>query len=108
MIGRSLRPPIRRHSSACTCCTPAGRVSLTSAEASEAAAHPTPAYGCGLARSELQLARRLDLRHRAHLGEHVGRQFAIDLDQGDGIATGRFATDMEGRDVDARVTKGGG
>src|ERR1700721_3147846 len=52
-------------------------------------------------RSELQRPRLLHLRQRAHLGEHVGGQLAVDLDQRDRVAAGRLATDMEGRDVDA-------
>ena len=53
--------------------------------------------------SEPQRPRLLHLRQGAHLGRHVGRQLAVDLDQRDGVAAGRFAADMEGRDIDAGV-----
>src|SRR5215472_16301559 len=55
--------------------------------------------------SELQRPRLLHLRQRPHLGEHVGRKLAVDLDQGYGVAPGRLAADMEGRDVDAGVAE---
>src|SRR5436853_609048 len=59
-------------------------------------------------RSELQRLGLLHLRQRLHLGELVGRDLAVDLDQRDGVAAGRFATNMESRDVDAGVAQCGG
>ena len=64
---------------------------------------PEKCVSLKVARSEPQHPRRLHLRQRAHLGEHVRRHVAVDLDQRDGVAAGRFAADMEGRDVDAGV-----
>src|SRR4051812_30947624 len=53
--------------------------------------------------SELQRLRLLYLRQRPHAGEHIQWQFAVDLDQRDGVAARRFAADMEGRDIDAGI-----
>ena len=52
-------------------------------------------------KSEHQRLGLLDLRQRLHLGEHVGRHRAVDLDQRDGVAARLVAAEMEGRDVDA-------
>ncbi len=41
----------------------------------------------------------------AHRVQHLRRQFAVDLDQRDGVAAGRLAADMEGRDVDAGLAQ---
>src|SRR3954470_22140399 len=53
--------------------------------------------------SKLQRPGRLHLRQRAHLGEHLGRQFAINLDQRNRIAARRLPADMERRNVDPRL-----
>jgi len=54
----------------------------------------------------MQRSGLLHLGQRAHLSQHLGRQLAVDLDQRDGVAAGRFAADMESGDVDASLTKG--
>src|SRR5689334_1354970 len=56
-------------------------------------------------RLERQWPRLLHLRQCAHLGEHLRRQHAVDLDQRNGIAAGRLASDMERRDVDTGVSQ---
>src|SRR5262249_14472414 len=56
-------------------------------------------------RSKLQRPRLLHLRQCAHLGEYVGRQLAVDLDERDGVATGCITADMDGRDIDTGVTQ---
>src|SRR3954471_4663892 len=55
--------------------------------------------------SERQRLDLLDLRQGLHLGEQVRRHRAVDLDQRDGIAAGRDAAEMEGRDIDFRITQ---
>ena len=50
-------------------------------------------------RLKLQRARLLHLRERAHRREHGPRQFAVDLNQRDGIAARRVAADMKGGNV---------
>ena len=49
--------------------------------------------------------RLLHLRQRPHLGQHLGRQLAVDLDQRDGVAARRLAAEVEGGDVDAGVAQ---
>ena len=49
----------------------------------------------------------LDLRQRLHLGEHVRRHRAVDLDQRDGVAARRVAAEVEGGDVDAWPRRAG-
>src|SRR3954453_7120874 len=56
--------------------------------------------------SELQRLRLLYLRQGPYAVEHIRWQFAVDLDQRDGIAARRFAADVEGRDIDAGVAHG--
>src|SRR6202043_3087069 len=57
------------------------------------------------ASSKSQLLRLLYLRQRLHLGEHVCRHIAVDLDEGDGVRARRIAADVESRDVDAGVAE---
>src|SRR5262249_37731701 len=58
-------------------------------------------------RSKLQRPRLLHLRQRAHRGQHLRGQVAVDLNQRNSVAAGRVAADMEGRDVDAGVSQRG-
>src|SRR5882724_11004645 len=46
-----------------------------------------------------------DLRQRLHLGEHVRRHRAVDLDQSNGVTARFVAAEMEGRDVDPGIAK---
>ncbi len=55
--------------------------------------------------SKMQRLGALHLRQSAHLLEHLRRQIAVDLDQGHRRAAGRFAADVEGGDVDARLAQ---
>ena len=47
----------------------------------------------------------LHLRQRLHLGEHVRRHRAVDLDQRDRVAALLVAAEVEGRDVDLGVAE---
>ena len=47
----------------------------------------------------------LHLRQGTDFRQHVGRQFAVDLDQRNRRAAGRLAADMEGGDVDAGLAE---
>src|SRR5262249_20646687 len=58
-------------------------------------------------RSEFQRPGLLHLRQRAHRGQHLRGQVAVDLNQRNGVAAGHVAADMEGRDVDAGVSQRG-
>src|ERR1700719_4389526 len=56
-------------------------------------------------RSKCQRLGLFDLRQRLHLGEHLRRHRAVDLDQCDGIAARFVAAEMEGRDVDLGIAE---
>jgi hypothetical protein len=60
------------------------------------------ACACVLERQRLGL---LDLRQLLHLGQHVRRHHAIDLDQRDGVAALAVAAEVEGGDVDLRIAQ---
>src|SRR5436305_11160212 len=53
--------------------------------------------------SKFQRPCLLHLWQRAHGGEHVRGQLAVDLDQSHGVAARYIAADVKGRDVDAGV-----
>src|SRR5579884_1570347 len=59
-------------------------------------------------RSEAERLGLLHLGQRADLGEHLFRQLAVDLDQGDRAAARLVAADMEGGDVDPGIPQRGG
>src|SRR5829696_4251292 len=58
---------------------------------SRKAPHP-PRFARRGKKLELQRLGGLHLRQRADLREHVGGYLAVDLDQRNGVAAGRFAT----------------
>src|SRR5438445_2577444 len=60
------------------------------------------------AASKLQGPCLLYLRQGPHRSKHLGRQFAIDLDQCDGITPRRVATDVKRSNVDARLAQNRG
>src|SRR3981189_1038079 len=47
----------------------------------------------------------LHLRQRLHLGQHIRRHRAVDLDQRDGVAALLVAAEMEGGDVDPGIAE---
>ena len=50
----------------------------------------------------------LHLRQRPYRSEDPRRQLAVDLDQRNGVAAGRFAAHVEGRDVNTGVAERAG
>src|SRR6516165_6094637 len=55
--------------------------------------------------SEQQHFGLLDLRQGLHLGEHIGRHRAVDLDQSDRVTARGAATEMKGRNVDFGIAE---
>src|SRR5262245_16751119 len=66
------------------------------------------AYHAESSASELQRFGLLDVRQLQHFAEHFGRHRPVHLHQRNGVAAGRFAADVEGRDVDAGIAQEAG
>ena len=64
-----------------------------------------PVASSGSPGSEAELLGVQHLRQPADLVQHVVRDRAVDLDQGDGVAARAVAAEMEGRDVDLGVAQ---